>query len=148
MNELIQKNLIGAAMVYTLNHGLTYLTLNLGLKIAENSNSLLEGTIFGMLYNLPAYLVFITINMLTFSLLRKKFERWPLWLNVLLLLLLAHLFTGRFNQWDSFYWLRYIISFSSLFLVNFIVYRLSWKIKVVIGIIPLIMVCLTVIAYS
>ncbi|ETI67659.1 hypothetical protein [Neobacillus vireti] len=148
MEGLVQKNIIGAAMVFTLNHGLTYLALNLGLKVAINSKSLMEGTFFGMLYNIPAYLIFITINIVTFLLIRVQFKKWPLWLNVVVLLVITHLITGRLDEWDSFYWLRYTIAFSSLLSVNLIVNKFKWPIKVLVSTLPIIIILITIFAYK
>lgn len=148
MNTLIQKNIIGASMVFIINHSLTYLGIFLGLKIAVESESLTEGTLFGMLFNIPAYSIFIIINIISFNLIRKRLQEWSLWMNTLILFILSNLVLGRFNEVDYFYWIRYGIALSFLLFINAIVKKFPVSIKIVIGLIPILLTILFLVLHG
>ncbi len=128
LTNFIEKSLIGAALVFIINHLLGHIILLFPTNNFSEGDLLVEGTIFGMLYNIPAYGMFILINGLVFTFMVRWIPNWKLTINVIVLFIIANIILGRFpwgENGEGFYYLRYAIALSSLFLVNPIVEKLS-----------------------
>ncbi|MFZ3588474.1 hypothetical protein ACOI1C_04165 [Bacillus sp. DJP31] len=138
MGRLVENSVIGASIVFTVNHLLGHIISfkNLGFPEGE---LFLEGTIFGMFYNIIAYPIFILINGICYVYIRKKITKWPMYLNVVLLFIIANFFLGRIQLGENFeilYFIRYTFALLSLYSVCYIVEKSSWRIKSLIILLP------------
>lgn len=139
MRELIEKSLLGAGIVFVINHILGHLFLF--IPSHSHGEMVVEGTFFGMLYNLQLYFYFIFTNGILFLFVKNYFPKWQMSWNVILLFIAFNFFLGRNplgNQDEVFYYFRYLIAMSSLLLVGKIRISVSWFWKCIIITSPLI----------
>lgn len=141
MELLIKKSLLGAAIVFIINHGLFHVTLLVtgGFPSGEAN---FEGGLFGMFFNLRAYLIFIIINALTYIGIRQLYTRWPMWMNVFLLFVVANVYLDRFTFMTMavlFYWCRYAIGLLCLLYIDVIIEKTNTFVKCLIVSLPPIM---------
>lgn len=127
MRELIEKSLLGAGIVFVINHVLGHLFLF--IPSYSHGEMVVEGTFFGMLYNFQLYFYFIFANGVLFLFIKHYFQKWQMSWNIILLFIAFNFFLGRNplgNQGEVFYFIRYLIAFSGLFWVNVIHDKVSW----------------------
>ncbi|WP_080844883.1 hypothetical protein [Cytobacillus gottheilii] len=127
MRELIEKSLLGAGIVFVINHLLGHLFLF--IPLFSLGEMVVEGTFFGMLYNLQLYFYFIFTNGVLFLTIKHYFPKWQMSWNIVFLFIAFNFFLDRNplgNQGEIFYYIRYLVALSGLFLVNIIRDKVSW----------------------
>lgn len=139
MRELIEKSLLGAGIVFVINHVLGHLFLF--IPSYSHGELVIEGTFFGMLYNLQLYFYFIFTNGVLFLLIKHYFPKWQMSWNIIVLFFAFNFFLGRNplgDQGEIFYYIRYLVALSGLLWVRIIRDQVSWFWKCIIIASPLI----------
>ncbi|KAB2333953.1 hypothetical protein [Bacillus mesophilum] len=127
MRELLEKSFLGAAIVFGINHVLGHLFLF--IPFLSQGEMYMEGTFFGMLYNLQLYFYFIFTNGVLFFTIKHYYPKWHMSWNVILVFIAFNFFLQRNplgNEGEIVYYVRYLFALSGLFMVNTISDRFSW----------------------